>query len=311
MVLGSIPLATKGCTEKPCYHAALMTDTLTRFLFENAPIRGETVCLQSTWNAVLDRHNYPPPLRKMLGELMAASALLTATLKLNGSMIMQIQGNGPVSLLVVECQGDMSVRATAKWEGEFLSDNLAELVGDGRFVITLDPRDGKQIYQGIVPLEGETVAEILQNYMLRSEQLETRLWLTADDDIAAGLLLQKLPDQPEQDEDAWNRACRLADTVKPAELSLDTPTLLHRLFHEEDLRLFDPQSVAFHCGCSREGVSRVLRMLGKEEVRNILEERGSIEVHCEFCNQRYGFDAIDTEQIFATEIATPGSTTRH
>lgn len=288
-----------------------MSDTLSRFIFENAPIRGETVRLQSTWNAVLERHDYPPLLLGILGELMAASALLTATLKLNGSIIMQIQGNGPVSLLVVECQGDMSLRATAKWEGEQLQGTLQDLVGDGRFVITLDPRDGKQAYQGIVPLEGDSVAEILQNYMTRSEQLETRLWLTANDDTAAGMLLQKLPDQPEQDADAWNRACQLADTVKPTELRMDTETLLHRLFNEEDLRLFDPQPVTFHCGCSREGVSRVLRMLGKEEVRSILEERGKIEVHCEFCNQRYTFDPIDTEQVFATDIATPGSETRH
>ncbi len=243
---------------------------------------------------------------------MAASALLTATLKLNGSMILQIQGNGPVSLLVVECRGDMTLRATAKWDGELLHDSLAQLVGNGRFVITLDPRDGKQTYQGIVPLEGESVAEILQNYMTRSEQLETRLWLSADDENANGMLLQKLPDQPEQDADAWSRACQLADTVRPAELlQLDSKTLLHRLFHEEDLRLFDPQPTSFHCGCSREGVTRVLRMLGKEEVQGILAERGHIEVHCEFCNQRYGFDAIDTEQVFATEIATPGGETRH
>lgn len=289
-----------------------MNDNLTRFLFENAPIRGEIVHLQATWNAVLDRHDYPPALRRIMGELMAASALLTATLKLNGSMILQIQGNGPISLLVVECRGDMSMRATAKWEGELRQNSLAQLVGDGRFVITLDPRDGKQTYQGIVPLEGESVAEILQNYMSRSEQLETRLWLSADEENANGMLLQKLPDHPEQDADAWSRACQLADTVKPAELlHLDANTLLHRLFHEEDVRRFDPQPTSFHCGCSREGVTRVLRMLGKEEVHGILEERGNIEVHCEFCNQRYSFDAIDTEQVFATEIATPGSETRH
>jgi len=289
-----------------------MTDTLTRFLFENAPIRGGIVRLQSTWNAVLDRHDYPPVLRKVMGELMAASALLTATLKLNGSMILQIQGNGPVSLLVVECRGDMTMRATAKWDGELRHDHLTELVGDGRFVITLDPRDGKQAYQGIVPLEGNSVAEVLQNYMTRSEQLETGLWLACDDETASGLLLQKLPEQPEQDEDAWNRALQLADTVKPSELlQLDAATLLRRLFNAEDLRMFDAQPAAFHCGCSREGVSRVLRMLGKEEVQGILEERGNIEVHCEFCNQRYLFDAIDTEQVFTTEIATPGSETRH
>lgn len=289
-----------------------MIDSLSRFLFENAPVRGETVRLQATWHAVLDRHDYPPALRHIMGELMAASALLTATLKLNGSMIMQIQGNGPVSLLVVECRGDMTLRATAKWEGNLPHGDLSQLVGDGRFVITLDPRDGKQTYQGIVPLEGGSIAEILQSYMARSEQLETRLWLTADEDIAAGLMLQKLPDAVEQDPDAWNRACQLADTVKPTELAhLDAQTLLHRLFNQEDLRLFDPQPAAFHCGCTREGVARALRMLGKDEIMGIVEELGKVEVNCEFCNQYYAFDKIDAEQVFASDIATPGSSTRH
>lgn len=289
-----------------------MNDTLTRFLFENTPVRGSIIHLQNTWTAVLDRHDYPPVLRKIMGELMAASALLAATLKLNGSIILQIQGNGPVSLLVVECRSDMTLRATAKWEGELRQSSLAQLVGDGRFVITLDPRDGKQTYQGIVALEGDSIASILQNYMTRSEQLETSLWLACDDDSASGLLLQKLPNQPEQDEDAWNRACILANTVKPAELlQLDAEALLRRLFTEEEIRMFDPQPTSFHCGCSRDGVTRVLRMLGKEEVQGIIEERGNIEVHCEFCNQRYTFDTIDTEQAFVTEITTPGSETRH
>lgn len=310
--MGTCILAPGRSPQKPCYHAALMTDSLSRFLFENAPVRGEIVRLQATWHAVLDRHDYPPVLLHIMGELMAASALLTATLKLNGSMIMQIQGNGPVSLLVVECRGDMTLRATAKWDGDLLAENLSQLVGDGRFVITLDPRDGKQAYQGIVPLEGESIAEILQNYMARSEQLETRLWLTADENIAAGLMLQKLPDAPEQDADAWNRACQLAGTVKPAELShLDAQTLLYRLFSEEDMRLFDPQPTAFHCGCTREGVARALRMLGKDEILGIVEELGKVEVNCEFCNQHYGFDKIDAEQVFASEIATLGSNTRH
>ena len=148
--------------------------------------------------------------------------------------------------------------------------------------------------------------------MIRSEQLETRLWLAADDRHAGGMLLQKLPNRPEQDADAWNRASQLADTLKQDELlKLPAETILHRLFHEEDIRLFDPQPISFHCRCSREGVANMLRMLGRGEVNSILDEQGSIEVHCEFCNQRYEFDKVDAEQVFAAEVITPGSETRH
>ena len=287
-------------------------DILSRFLFENAPIRGEIVRFENTWHSVLERHDYPPVLRNAMGELMAAAALLAATLKLKGSLILQIQGSGPVSLLVVECSGDFTMRATAKWNDELAQGGFAELVGNGHFAITLDPKDSSQTYQSVVELEGTSIAEILQNYMIRSEQLETRLWLAADDRHAGGMLLQKLPNRPEQDADAWNRASQLADTLKQDELlKLPAETILHRLFHEEDIRLFDPQPISFHCRCSREGVANMLRMLGRGEVNSILDEQGSIEVHCEFCNQRYEFDKVDAEQVFAAEVITPGSETRH
>ncbi len=289
-----------------------MQDALHRFLFENAAIRGEHVSLGETWRAVLQRHEYPPQLRTALGELMAAAALLAATLKLKGSLLLQIQGSGPVSLLVVECSGDLALRATAKWKGELPEGGLPQLVGNGRFAITLDPKDGSQPYQGIVALEGGSIAEILQNYMTRSEQLETRLWLTADEQQACGLLLQKMPDKPEQDADAWNRVGHLAGTLHTDELlELPAETLLRRLFHEEDVRLFSPQPVAFHCRCSRTSVANMLKLLGREEVDSILQERGSVEVSCEFCNQRYRFDSVDTEEIFAPGIAAPGSESRH
>lgn len=243
---------------------------------------------------------------------MAAAALLSATLKFNGSLILQIQGNGPISLLVVECTHEMTMRATAKWDESLPSSNIAELVGNGLCVITLVPQDGSQSYQGIVPLEGHSVAEIISAYMVRSEQLETSLWLAVSETHAAGMLLQKLPDQPEQDADAWDRTTHLASTVKPQELlTLDTRTLLTRLFNEEDIRLFDPQDVSFHCSCTKTGVAGVLRMLGKDEIADLLGERGMIEVHCEFCNQRYEFDQIDAEQIFVDEISAPGTETRH
>jgi molecular chaperone Hsp33 len=286
-------------------------DSLHRFLFEHAPIRGERVHLDASWRSVLERHDYPPLLRRMMGELCAAAVLLAATLKLEGSLILQIQGRGAIRLLVVECSGDLKLRATAKWEGP-LHGSLPELVGDGRFVITLDPRNGKQAYQGIVALEGRSVAEILQNYMSRSEQLETRLWLVADEHAASGMLLQQLPEQTASDDDAWSRVTQLADTLHGDELmQLPTQELLHRLYHEEDVRLFEAQLVSFHCTCSRENVARMLRMLGAEEVESVLTERKTIEVHCEFCNHRYEFDKIDAAQLFSDGIPVTSSKTRH
>ena len=289
------------------------SDSLRRFLFEHAPIRGEIVRLGTVWQSVIERHNYPAVLRDLMGELCAAAVLLAATLKLQGSMVLQIHGKGAVKLLVVECSGDLELRATAKWEGELSHGTLQDLVGDGRFVITLDPKDGNQAYQGIVALEGDTIAEILQNYMTRSEQLETRLWLAADGNSAAGMLVQKLPEKGEpKDEDAWGRATQLADTLKPQELlTFPAGELVHRLYHEEDIRLFDAQAVVFRCTCSRENVARMLRMLGRAEVDSIIAERGDVEVHCEFCNQRYVFDRVDADAVFADIMAMAANKTLH
>ena len=266
----------------------------------------------AAWRSVMERHDYPPLLRRTMGELCAAAVLLAATLKLDGSLVLQIHGQGAISLLVVECTGDLKLRATAKWEGP-LHGSLPELVGDGLFVITLDPKNGGQAYQGIVALEGETVAEILQNYMTRSEQLETRLWLAADGISAGGMLLQKLPEQGETaDEDVWGRATQIADTLKPQELlTLPAGELVHRLYHDEDIRLFDAQPVVFRCTCSRDNVANMLRMIGRAEVDSILEERGDVEVHCEFCNERYVFDRVDADAVFVEVPAVTASKTLH
>ena len=287
-------------------------DTLQRFVFEQAPVRGEIVHLDATWRAVLDRHDYPPVLRELLGELMAAAALLSATLKFSGSLIMQMQGTGPVKLLVVECNSDMTLRATATWEGELISPRLADLLGGGRFAITIDPQQVGQSYQGIVDLEGDSVAEVLQNYMTRSEQLDTRLWLAADATHAAGMLLQRLPGNPHEDDEAWNRAQILGGTVTRGELlALPAVEVVRRLYHEEDVRLFESSPVSFRCSCSRERVTDMLRMLGYDEVKSVVAEQGSVEVDCEFCNRHFGFDAVDVEQIFAAEVVTPASSARH
>jgi molecular chaperone Hsp33 len=292
-----------------------MSDTLQRFLFDHAPIRGEIVQLAATWQAVTERHSYPAPLRKILGELMAAGALLAATLKFDGTLILQLHGKGPVKLIVVECNANHAMRATAKWDGNLPENNaggLRALLGDGRFAISLVPDSGQQGYQGIVDLEADSIATAFEHYMATSEQIETRLWLSCDDNRAAGLLIQKLPEREISDDDAWSRIGHLAATVQPQELlSLPPQTLLQRLFHEEDLRVFEPRPVYFRCSCSAERVTGMLRMLGHDEVRSVIAERGEVEVHCEFCNRRYVFDAVDSEQIFAAAVTAPSEQTRH
>jgi len=289
-----------------------MKDSLRRFLFEHLPVRGELVHLDATWQAVLERHEYPAPLRKVLGELMAAAGLLAATLKFDGSIILQLHGSGPVSLIVVECTSEQTLRATAKWSGELQGEDLPALLGSGRFVITLSPTGGTQTYQGVVDLEGRTVAACLEHYMSRSEQLETRLLLAADNTRSAGMLLQQLPGQEEHDSDAWTRIGCLGSTLSDTELlNLAPEALLHRLYNEDDVRLFEPRPVSFRCSCSTQRVVSMLRMLGHEEIRSIVAERNTVDVTCEFCNKRYTFDAVDAEQVFASDaMALPGAT-RH
>jgi len=300
-----------------------VNDTLNRFLFENTPVRGNIVNLTNTFQLALNKQNLPAGLKQALGELMAASALLTATLKMNGSLVLQIQSKGALKLLVVECTSDFGIRATAKWNGEINDDqNLFDLIEHGQFVITLDPKDGGQTYQGIVPIEGDDISTILENYMLRSEQIDTKIWLASDGKSAAGMLLQKLPDtmnqvskseeSAEHDVDAWNRVGHLADTITNEELlNLDSETLLHRLFHEEDVRLFEASNTKFFCSCTRASVANMLRMLGNEEISSILEEQGKIEVNCDFCNTHYQFDKVDAAQLMVSDVVAQGSKEIH
>jgi len=292
----------------------MSTDSLHRFLFEHAAIRGEIVHLDNAWRAVLERHDYPLSVRNLLGELMAAAALLSATLKYEGSMILQIQGDGPVGLLVVEATSERTLRGMAQWKGETESMPFPQLVGAGKFVITIDPKESGQRYQGIVSIEGNTVSEALENYLIRSEQLQSRIWLAADTQQAAGMLLQKLPDEQSEyeDSDMWARASLLGATLTPHELlNLPARDIIHRLYHEEDIRLFDSEPLRFQCTCTRERVVNVLRMLGYDEVRSIITERGAVDVDCEFCNQHYRFDSVDVEQVFAAHVPASISPTRH
>lgn len=298
-------------------------DTLQRFIFENTPIRGNVVNLTNTLQLALNKQHLPAGLKQALGELMAASALLTATLKMNGSLVLQLQSKGALKLLVVECNSAFGIRATAKWTGD-IQDNqtLFDLVEHGQFMITLDPKDGGQTYQGIVPLEGDSISTMLENYMLRSEQIDTKIWLCCDGNSAAGMLLQKLPEtmnqtspsheSAEQDIDAWNRVGHLADTITDGELlNLSTETILTRLFHEEDVRLFEASNTQFFCSCSRASVASMLRMLGQYEINSILEEQGGIEVNCDFCNTHYRFDKVDAAQLLVSEVVAKPSSNVH
>jgi molecular chaperone Hsp33 len=281
-------------------------DSLQRFVFEHNAIRGEIVHLDATWRAVLERREYPEPLRLLLGEAMAAAALLAATIKLAGRLVMQIQGPGPIELLVVECTSDHRMRAMAKWKDEVPAGSLPAMIGDGRLSIILDPTEGRERYQGIVQLVGNTMAEALENYFATSEQLQTRLWLATDLSRAAGMLLQRLPADGMIDPETWSRAVHLGNTITHNELlMLPARTIIHRLFHEEDIRVFDSVPYGFRCSCSRERVSDLLRMLGPGEVESILEEQGTVELTCEFCAQQYRFDSVDARQLFVTTIIPP------
>jgi molecular chaperone Hsp33 len=311
-------------------------DILQRFIFENAAVRGELVEISDAWQEIQARHSYPNAVRAVLGEMVAAAALLSANLKFNGSIVMQIHGEGLVRLLVVECDADLRLRATAKLAPDAVVPDDATLKqlfnenGHGRFVITLDPKDkvpGQQPYQGIVPLDGADMATVIENYMLRSEQMDTRLWLAADDKVSRGLLLQKLPrnsnahDQvkqatEEEDLETWTRAVHLAGTLKQEEmLSTDIATLMKRLYWEETLRVFDPAHPSFHCTCTREKVGEMLKMLGQEEVDSALADLGELAINCDFCGQLYAFDKVDCARLFTADVTAdaiqPASETRH
>lgn len=296
-------------------------DQLHRFIFlgtqgdeRQAPVRGELVQLDAAWQALLARSDYPPAVAELLGEAAVAAVLLAATLKIDGKLTLQLMSDTPaterthapgkplaIHLLVMQVTSKRELRGLARWHGDALHNDARglQLLDGGRLVMTIETSRGER-YQGIVPLEGERLVHALQGYFERSEQLPTRLWLEADLHHASGLLLQKMPEHHSvADDEDWTRMVALADTVTRDELlALPAETLLRRLFHEEDRRVYTPESVHFVCSCSRERVGDMLRGLGQEEVANALAEQELIEVDCEFCNARYVFDAVDAAALF-------------
>lgn len=314
-------------------------DRLYKFLFDGLAVRGMLVRLDTGWRELLSRrasrddggHAFPAPVRALLGEMAAASCLMQSNLKFNGALVLQVFGDGPVKLAVAEAQPDLSFRATAKVVGPVPATAQLEAMlnvhGRGRCAITLDPKDrlpGQQPYQGVVPLHGDRreplqkLSEVLEHYMLQSEQLDTKLVLAANDEVAAGLLIQRLPlagqanlaggaaverdeDQIGRNED-YNRIALLAATLTPEELlTLEPDVVLRRLFLQEKLTRFEPQAPRFACSCSRPRVAGMLRGLGREEIDSIVAEQGQVEIGCDFCGLQYQFDPVDVGELF-----TPG-----
>ena len=326
---------------------------LHKFLFANLPVRGMLVKLTGAWTEVLRRRAlnssigaYPVPVQQLLGEMAAAAVLMQASIKFEGALVLQINGDGPVKLAVAEVLSDLSLRATATVVGHVPQDSslsaLVNVDNQGRCAVTLDPKNrlpGQQAYQGVVPLFGdqreklERLSDVLAHYMLQSEQLDTTLVLAADGNVAAGLLIQRVPvkgmknlsggavDQENEDQigrnEDYNRIAILASSLKRDELlKLDAQTILQRLFWEEQVTLFEPAATDavphFACTCSRQRVGRMIHSLGTLEAESIIAERGDIEVGCDFCGQQYRFDAVDAAQIFLTAAQTlPGSSSAH
>ena len=304
-------------------------------MFEHFPIRGHLVHLDAAWRALIEHAEYPAPIRDTLGEAAAASLLLAATIKFEGVLSLQLQGDGPVHLMLVQCTGGLGVRGLARYRKDELTEaatkagaaagamtdalagpaRIVDLIGAGNLTVTLETDDSSQRYQGIVPITGQRLADSLQVYFENSEQLPTRLWLHADAQGASGMLLQKLPgagDLPAQGgvdlaavDDAWRRVQLIAATLTPEEMrTLTDAEILYRLFNEDDVRLFEPAPVYFRCRCSRERVSGMLKGLGETETRSILAERGEVEVRCDFCNRAYAFDAVDIGRLFNAGVAS-------
>jgi molecular chaperone Hsp33 len=309
-------------------------DCLHRFVFERYPIRGHLVHLDAAWRALIEHREYPAGIQTLLGEAVAASLLLAATVKFDGVLSLQLQGDGLVNLLLAQCTAGLGVRGLARFQGgddagvreidpREIGPGMApigELIGAGNLTVTLETDAGAQRYQGIVPIAGDRLADSLQGYFENSEQLPTRLWLYADAHGASGMLLQRLPGQGGSEshapaaeiDDAWRRVQLIGDTLTREELrTLKDAEILHRLFNEDDLRLFEPSPVYFRCRCSRERVGGMLQGLGEAETLAIVKERGEVEVRCDFCNRAYVFDAVDVARLFNAGVPGNGGGTVH
>ncbi len=300
-----------------------MSDKIHRFLLENLNVRGEWVSLSSSWQEIQKTADYPLAVKLVLGEALVAISLLAESLKFDGSLVLQIQGTSPVTMLVVQASSDGAIRGIARWQGDIEDDlTFNQLFGAGTMVISIEnnPRPGAQQgerYQSMVSLEGSSLAACFSDYFSQSEQLNTEMWLAVNEMNAVGLLLQSLPVKNTKesiaDSDGWNHAQLLADTLsndkgKQELLTLDSKTLLHRLYHDDDLRLYDESPIRFECSCSQDKIEGTIFSLGEVEANEIVVEQGSINIDCEFCNQHYKLDKVDVTRIFTNDDTTLGTT---
>jgi molecular chaperone Hsp33 len=283
-------------------------DAVHRFLFEDLDIRGALVQLGPSWAAMTSRRNYAAPVRELLGELAAVTAIIGSNLKTPGRLSFQLQGHGPVSMLVMDCNEKLHLRGMAKSELAADADahinGVGDLLGDGRLVLTLQPKTAETPYQSVVPLAGKTLAAIFEHFLEQSEQQPARLWLAATPDTACGLFLQKLPNADVLDPDGWDRIEALAATVRPEELQLAPEKLLNRLFNQESVRLYPPRQASWHCPRDEEKVRNMLLSLGREEVESMLADAEIIAVEDEICGHEYRFDAGILDELFPPDGRT-------
>jgi len=285
-------------------------DCLRRFLFEELGVRGEWVRLQTSWQKAKQYQQLSAGVQEKLGQALASAVLLSATIKFEGAMILQAQGQGKLNTLVAHATHDRKIRGLARGDTQIEAASLSEMMGEGRLVITVEPEKGEP-YQGIVSLEGDKLSDVITTYFTQSEQLETKVWLFANETYAAGLFIQELPAQDSYKAD-WERISILADTVTQDEmLTLDCEEMLFRLFNEEKVRVFEPEPITFECGCSPKKIETALISLGKKELDSIFLERKIIDVDCEFCGKKYSFDKVDVDNLLSGEPISKLSKTKH
>jgi molecular chaperone Hsp33 len=275
-------------------------DTLQRFLFEHASIRGEIAHLEKSYQTIMSQHPYPAPVRNLLGEALISCLLLAGSIKFEGEISLQFHGDKRLPILLVQCDNQLNIRAFAKYQDDQSADAYQQAFLQGKMVLTINQYQQTQSYQSVVPILSASMGENLMHYFAQSEQIASRVWLAVNEDKAAGMLLQLMPGQDtQQREQFWEYAVQLGQTISDQELlMLDNPTILHRLYHETELRLFPAREIHFRCRCNLEKMKQVLMILGQQDIEKLLHERGKVEIHCDFCNQQYLFDSIDITMLF-------------
>lgn len=283
--------------------ADMQKDSLQRFIFEYAEIRGEIIHLNQSYQTIMHQHPYPNVVKRLLGEALMSCTLLTGSLQFEGEVSLQFQGNDDLPLLLAQCDHHLHLRGFAKFSPDCTDEAYTNAFLNGKLSLVIHPYHQTQPYQSIVPLSSTSMADNLMHYFAQSEQISTRVWLACDDHSTAGMLLQLLPtENTEERENFWEYAVKLGETITDHELlTLDNETILHRLYHETELRLFPEKQVQFRCRCNVEKMKQVLSVLGEQEIQTLVKERGNVEIHCEFCNSAYTFDPIDVTLLFKTE----------